>query len=231
MIQSLPKHLRAIWCIFTFIALISWALPVQAQTTLHTTQPSRFELRIDLSSPMLKVYQDGKLYRTFAVALGKPETQTPIGTWHIVQKAENWGKGFGTRWLGLDVSWGTYGIHGTNRLASIGHYSSHGCVRMRNGDVEQLYKMIPIGTPVIITGNPLNHIRKLEYGDIGADVQLVQKQLQRAGYLRDTCDGRFEQSTEFALIFYELTHQLPMDGEVSMEDYDAMGLIHKPTAK
>ena len=48
---------------------------------------------------------------------------------------------------------GNYGIHGTNNESSIGNYVSNGCIRMRERDVEELYEMIPIGTPVEITYN------------------------------------------------------------------------------
>ncbi len=43
-----------------------------------------------------------------------------------------------------------YGIHGTNNPASIGRSVSHGCVRMRNEDIEKLFEMVPVGTPVFI---------------------------------------------------------------------------------
>jgi lipoprotein-anchoring transpeptidase ErfK/SrfK len=43
-----------------------------------------------------------------------------------------------------------YGIHGTDDPASIGHSASHGCVRLRNEDIETLYRMVPVGTPVFI---------------------------------------------------------------------------------
>lgn len=53
----------------------------------------------------------------------------------------------GTRRLDLGDG---YGIHGTDQPESIGHSVSHGCVRMRNEDVEQLYPMVAVGTPVYI---------------------------------------------------------------------------------
>lgn len=53
----------------------------------------------------------------------------------------------GTRRLDLGDG---YGIHGTDAPESIGHSVSHGCVRLRNEDVEQLYPMVPVGTPVYI---------------------------------------------------------------------------------
>ena len=53
----------------------------------------------------------------------------------------------GTRRLELGDG---YGIHGTNDPASIGHAASHGCVRLRNEDIEKLYDMVAVGTPVYI---------------------------------------------------------------------------------
>lgn len=43
-----------------------------------------------------------------------------------------------------------YAIHGTNKPETIGRSVSHGCVRMRNEDIERLYPMVPVGTPVYI---------------------------------------------------------------------------------
>jgi lipoprotein-anchoring transpeptidase ErfK/SrfK len=50
--------------------------------------------------------------------------------------------------LGLDH--GNYGIHGTNNPASVGKFVSHGCIRMYNGDVMDLYQRAHIGTEVIV---------------------------------------------------------------------------------
>jgi lipoprotein-anchoring transpeptidase ErfK/SrfK len=41
-------------------------------------------------------------------------------------------------------------IHGTNHEADIGAAASHGCVRMRNADVADLFDRVPEGTPVLI---------------------------------------------------------------------------------
>lgn len=53
----------------------------------------------------------------------------------------------GTRRLELGDG---YGIHGTDHPESIGKAASHGCVRLRNEDIEKLYDMVPVGTPVFI---------------------------------------------------------------------------------
>ena len=50
--------------------------------------------------------------------------------------------------LGLDR--GNYAIHGTNDPSSIGRYVSHGCIRMFNQDIVDLYGRVPVGTPVYV---------------------------------------------------------------------------------
>ena len=79
------------------------------------------------------------------------DTPTPLGTFKIIEKAK-WGGGFGSRWMGLDVPWGKYGIHGTNKPGSIGFNASAGCIRMRNKDVEELYNIVDYNTTVAIVG-------------------------------------------------------------------------------
>jgi len=53
----------------------------------------------------------------------------------------------GSRKLGLGMG---YAIHGTNKEWSIGRAASHGCLRMLNKDIEELYTMVEVGTPVFI---------------------------------------------------------------------------------
>jgi len=50
----------------------------------------------------------------------------------------------------LTLRGGEYAIHGTNRPESIGHYVSYGCIRMHNRDIVELYRLVPVGTPVIV---------------------------------------------------------------------------------
>jgi len=54
----------------------------------------------------------------------------------------------GTRWLGLSID--GYGIHGTKDPSSIGKQATLGCVRMINGDVEELFAIVPSGTEVVV---------------------------------------------------------------------------------
>jgi len=50
----------------------------------------------------------------------------------------------------LTMRGGEYAIHGTNNPASIGGFVSYGCIRMYNNDIRELYKLVAIGTPVIV---------------------------------------------------------------------------------
>jgi len=43
-----------------------------------------------------------------------------------------------------------YAIHGTNNPASIGRFVSHGCIRMHNRDIRELFQLVQVGTPVIV---------------------------------------------------------------------------------
>mgnify|MGYP001194211020 CR=1 FL=1 len=122
---------------------------------------------IDKSENVLRLSENGKLLKTYRVATGKDPSLTPEGTFTIVNKIPNpsWtnpetGKTtpggsprnpLGSRWLGLSIGGGSkYGIHGTNQPGSIGSHVSLGCVRMHNRDVEELSRLVPIGTPVVI---------------------------------------------------------------------------------
>lgn len=205
------------------------ARPRKSSKRSNAAFHSPYSVVIDPLRNRLTVYRDGQKYKQYPIALGKPETPTPVGDWRIVNKYKNWGSGFGTRWLGLNVPWGTFGIHGTNRPHSIGQDASHGCVRMLNAHVEELYNYLPIGTPVTILGHPLGEPhqspRDLAKGDSGADVMLIQSRLRSAGYFKGACTGKFDGKTEYALRKFEQDNRLPVDGVMNAHDYVAMGLV------
>ncbi|ACV61153.1 ErfK/YbiS/YcfS/YnhG family protein [Desulfofarcimen acetoxidans DSM 771] len=90
------------------------------------------------------------LSRNYPAAVGKPATPTPTGNYSVVNKIINPGGMLGTRWLGLNIPGGVYGIHGTNNPDSIGKAVSNGCIRMQNQDIEEIFPYIAIGTRVTI---------------------------------------------------------------------------------
>lgn len=211
----------------TWAALADGSEPAAAGTR---TPPPQGELSIvvDTEKLTLTVYVDGQPYKTYPVAVGRPKasTLTPVGEWRIVHKGGNWGGGFGTRWLGLNVPWGIYGIHGTNKPYSIGTRASAGCIRMFNRDVEELYEWVSVGTPVKIVGvkPPITFGRRLRHGATGKDVVEVQLKLKEMGFLAGDADGRYGPATRAAVERLQRTFGLPVDGEVWGDVYYILGL-------
>ncbi|WP_068773984.1 L,D-transpeptidase [Paenibacillus sp. FJAT-26967] len=107
-----------------------------------------YKIDIDISAFKLTLYEDDKAVNSYPVGVGKLVTQTPVGTYTVINKQPNPGGPFGAFWMGLSKR--HYGIHGTNDPSSIGKRSSHGCIRMKNPDVLALAKVVPIGTVVNI---------------------------------------------------------------------------------
>lgn len=169
-----------------------------------------------------------KLIKSYIVATGKPETPTPLGTFKIIEKAR-WGGGFGSRWMGLNVPWGKYGIHGTNKPGSIGFNASAGCIRMRNKDVEELYNIVEHNTTVTILNGcygPFSHgFRYLRPGDRGADVMEVQKRLKFKGYYLGNLDGVYGEGMKQSLIKYLRDNNMPLTDTVGYELYEKLNIV------
>lgn len=184
------------------------------------------EVSIKISEPArsLDVYSDGELYKRYRIAVGERETPSPVGEWKVVWKDYNWGTGFGSRWMGLNVPWGTYGIHGTNKPWSIGRYASHGCIRMRNRDVEELFEWVPIGTQVKIEGPAVKVKRTLRYKTSGADVVVVQIKLKELGYFEGRADGIFGLQTEEAVRKFQEAMGINPHGIVNKETLSVLDL-------
>ena len=107
-----------------------------------------YSIFIDRKNHILILYDGYDVVKTYPVAVGKPTTPTPTGSFFIINKAINPGGSFGVRWMGLDTP--GIGIHGTNKPESIGKSASNGCIRMQNKDILELSNTVDIGTPVDI---------------------------------------------------------------------------------
>ena len=195
---------------------------------LDNPEYENLQIFIDIDEKTLYLLDGNNLIKKYPVATGKPSTPTPIGRWKVINKAR-WGGGFGSRWIGIDVPWGTYGIHGTNKPSTIGYNASHGCVRMYNRDVEDLYTYVKYGTPVYIYGGlygPFgNGARNLKPGDKGIDVVEVQRRLKLLGYYKGSIDGVYGPVMENALYSFQRDNGLPKSRVIYYETYRAMGII------
>lgn len=160
------------------------------------------------------------------MAVGTPETPTPLGDWKIIQKVKNPGGPFGVRWMRFSCPWGGYGIHGTDNKASIGTAASHGCVRMRADDIIRIYDLVSLGTRVKITGNAFTG-RLLRIGvEPGSDVLRVQQILQILGYYRGDLDGFYGPATEAVVIQFQRDQGLDLDGIVGPQTYERLQLAN-----
>lgn len=187
--------------------------------TSRVPPPEGFvSIEINLNTHTLTIYSDNSIYKEYPVAIGKNETPSPVGEWKIVQKSLDWGGGFGTRWLGLNVPWGIYGIHGTNKPWSIGRIASHGCFRMFNQDVQEIYPWIKYGTPVRVIGEikylPWSRERTIKQGAIGIDVVALQLKLKEEGLLWGAADGHFGDLTAIAVRYFQTLNGIKNDGIV-----------------
>lgn len=110
--------------------------------------PTPLGITVSIRAKTLTLYKNGRLFKAYPVATGKPSTPSPIGTFTIKNKQVNPGGPYGTRWMGLSVP--HYGIHGTNIPTSIGTAASNGCIRMHTKDVEDLFSYVGVGVAVRI---------------------------------------------------------------------------------
>lgn len=143
------------------MAAVTATMIIAAAEALAQDRASRPARRIVVSIPdrKLALLEGDRVLRVFPTAVGAPSSPSPAGSYKIVERIADptwYGKGkivppgknnpVGTRWIGLSIK--GYGIHGTNQPASIGHNASHGCIRMRNRDVEELFDMVQVGDEV-----------------------------------------------------------------------------------
>ena len=179
---------------------------------------------VKIPARVLELYEDGKVYKKYSIAVGKSDTPTPIGDWRVIWKSHRSGDILGTRFLGIDVPWGGYGIHGTNRPWSIGHFISQGCIRLRNKDIEELFEWVPVGTPVRIEGEVFPIQRVLKFETLGADVVQLQRKLRSLGYLEGRADGFFNKDTEEALKRFQHGNGLKATGIADRKTLDCLDL-------
>jgi lipoprotein-anchoring transpeptidase ErfK/SrfK len=172
------------------LAALTGVLVVAAAEALAQEKTGRPARRIVISIPdrKLAVLEDDRVLKIYDTAVGAPTSPSPSGSFSVLnrEKDPTWyykgrvvppGKAnpLGTRWLGLSIK--GYGIHGTNVPSSIGKNASHGCIRMRNHDVEQLYEMISVGAAVELHAERTPELDQI-FGTPTADTTAVGSNIQ-----------------------------------------------------
>jgi lipoprotein-anchoring transpeptidase ErfK/SrfK len=160
-------------------AVLDSGAPREVVAHIHATHPevttkdiaSKYPsyLTLDRGSFTLRLWQDLENTRTYTVAVGQEGLETPEGLYEIQAKEENptwhvpesdWAGSLAgqtippgpsnpikARWMAIYEG---AGIHGTEETESLGSAASHGCVRMAIPDVEELYDLVEVGTPIYI---------------------------------------------------------------------------------
>jgi L,D-transpeptidase ErfK/SrfK len=119
------------------------------------------QIVVSIADRKLVLVEEGRVLKTYAVAVGAEVSPSPEGQFDIVNrvvKPTYYHSGtvieagpqnpLGTRWIGLSQK--GYGIHGTNVPSSIGKAASHGCIRMAKADLEEMFEMVRPGDTVQI---------------------------------------------------------------------------------
>jgi len=193
---------------------------------VEVTKKPQYAIFIEIEDKTLYLLQDGKCVKKYTIASGKSGWPSPIGFWKIVEKGD-WGEGFGGRWMGLDVPWGKYGIHGTIFNESIGSAASHGCIRMFSEDVKDLYGRVTVGTPVVILNGSFGPFGKgfseINPGDRGADVLAIQRRLNELGYFKGQFTGIYEDDLKSAVHSFQKNNGLQVKNAITEKDWLAMG--------
>ena len=166
--REIARSLRSPDAARTFVAQTTKIAPRVTAARLLAARP--VALVADRATFQLRVYRDLRLVKTYGIAVGSAGHDTPAGSYTIQNKAVDpawhvpnspWAGDLAgkvipggvpenpirARWLGIADG---VGIHGTTDRASIGQNASHGCLRMREEDVIDLYPKVPVGSPIYI---------------------------------------------------------------------------------
>lgn len=153
----------------TIVARVHATKPEVTKSEVAAQYPTF--LTLDRSTFTLRFWKNLKLAKEYTVAVGMEGLETPEGLYAIQEKEENpvwnvpdsdWAGSLAgqtippgpsnpikARWMGIYEG---AGIHGTEETYSLGSAASHGCVRMAIPDVEELYDLVEVGTPIYIGG-------------------------------------------------------------------------------
>ena len=162
---------RAMWMLAMVMVGTVVSARAEAANTVNTEVVRRLVV-VSIPDRKLAVIENDQVVQVYTVAVGAPNSPSPTGTFTIVNRVANptyYHPGkmipagpqnpIGTRWIGLSQK--GYGIHGTDEPSSIGYAKSHGCIRLRNADVERLFARVRPGDVVELHGERTPELDRL----------------------------------------------------------------------
>ena len=115
---------------------------------------------VDRARLTLTLLRNGRPCSGRPVGIGRAATPTPAGAFYVRDRLTRYASpfygpvAFGTSAQSATLTdWpagGYVGIHGTNQPELVPGRISHGCIRLRNGDIARLARLLPVGTPLQI---------------------------------------------------------------------------------
>lgn len=151
------------------------SLHLEPRTEAGTQTPRR--IVANLGDMRLYLYRDSEAtVLSFPIGIGRHGWKTPIGDTHVVLKRRDptWVPPASIRArtphlpvavpsgpnnplgnFALNLGWPGYVIHGTNQPDGVGRHVSHGCLRLYPEDIERLFAMVDVGTPVVVVDQPV----------------------------------------------------------------------------
>src|SRR5713226_9031413 len=182
---------RTKWALLATTLLMATAEAIAREkpthrATLAAQGATNSQRRIVVSIPdcKLALVENGRVVKIYRVAVGAQISPSPSGELKITQRLVEptyYAPGvvippgkdnpLGTRWLGLNQK--GYGIHGTNQPGSVGRRASHGCIRMRNRDMEELFELARAGDVVELRADRTTELARLLFGEDDAPVAVA----------------------------------------------------------
>jgi L,D-transpeptidase ErfK/SrfK len=165
--------------VLAYPAIDPWITPAGEKLSIPTewVLPPVNSKGIVINVPELRLYlffTDIHMVKTYPIGIGVLDSPTPLGRFTVIEKTKNptWNiplalqEEYGRTSMppGPDNPLGAYrlrlsnydvGIHGTNIPWGIGRLVSHGCIRLYPEDIEELYNIVKVGTPVEIIYEPV----------------------------------------------------------------------------
>jgi lipoprotein-anchoring transpeptidase ErfK/SrfK len=153
-----------------------------ARAEVAQNEPKR-KILVSIPDRKLALIENGIAVKVYPVAVGTSATPSPTGQFSVIARLvkptyyhagkviqPGPGNPLGTRWMGLSLK--GYGIHGTNAPGSIGKAASHGCIRMAQRDLEELFELVQVGEAVEIRGEADSETATIFNGATLAQVRL-----------------------------------------------------------
>jgi len=199
-----PQFISAV-LLFAAFTLCANAVAAQTPATSATKSAARPARRIVVSFPdhKLALLEGDRVIKRYDVAVGASVSPSPTGEFQIAQRLANptyyrpgvvIGPGannpLGPRWIGLNIK--GFGIHGTNRPDSVGKNASHGCIRLRNHDIEDLFARVQVGDHVSLIAERTDETARL-FGPVPLPQAEAQETLQASNGSPATHEAQTEQ--------------------------------------